>query len=59
MIESMTRNTVQKFDKYWDVINYILEVASVLDPRKKLECVSFYFHLAHSDSYEFECHRIK
>ena len=41
VIEAMTRNMILKFDKYWDVINYMLAVASILDPRKKLEFVSF------------------
>jgi len=59
VIESVARNMIEKFDKYWIVINGILAVASVLDPRRKLECVSFYFHLIYGDSYEFECERIK
>jgi len=37
----------------------MLAVALVLDPRRKLECVSFYFNLMYGDSYEFECDRIK
>ena len=59
VIESMVRNMIEKFDKYWNVINGMMAVASVLDPRRKLECVSFYFHLIYGDSYEFECERIK
>ena len=45
MIRATAENMILKFDKYWDVINDILAVASILDPMKKLECVSFYFHL--------------
>ena len=59
VIEAMAGNMILKFDKYWDVINYMLAVASILDPRKKLECVSFYFHLIYGDGYEYECDRIK
>ncbi|KAJ8426849.1 hypothetical protein Cgig2_006524 [Carnegiea gigantea] len=59
VIEGMAGNMILKFDKYWDVINYILAVASILDSRKKLECVSFYFHLIYGNGYEFECDRIK
>ena len=59
VIEAMAGNMILKFDKYWDVINYMLAVASILDPRKKLECVSFYFHLIYGDGYEYECGRIK
>jgi len=59
VIEVMVGNMILKFDKYWDVINYILVVASILDSRKKLERVSFYFHLIYGDGYEFKCDRIK
>lgn len=59
MIESMARNMWEKFDKYWNAINGILAIALVLDLRRKMECVSFYFHLIYGDSYEFECDIIK
>ena len=59
VIKAMAENMILKFDKYWDVINGILAVASILDPMKKLECVSFYFHLIYGDGYEIECLRIK
>ena len=34
-------------------------MVSILDPVKKLECLSFYFHLIYGDGYEIECLRIK
>jgi len=55
----MAKNTILKFYKYWDVINGILTMVSILDPVKKLECLSFYFHLIYGDGYEIECLRIK
>ena len=57
--ESTARNIIERFNKYWDVINGMLALASLLDLRGKLECVSFYFHLVHGDSCEFECDKIK
>lgn len=37
----------------------ILSVASVLDPRRKMECVSLYFHALHGDSGDNECEKVK
>ena len=37
----MTSRMVDKFDKYWSEINGLLEIASILDPRKKLDLWTF------------------
>uniref|UniRef100_A0A803N6A5 Transposase n=1 Tax=Chenopodium quinoa TaxID=63459 RepID=A0A803N6A5_CHEQI len=55
----MASKMIYKFDKYWEVINMILSVASVLDPRRKMECVSLYFHALHGDSGDNECEKVK
>ena len=36
----------------------MLSVASILDPRRKFECVSFYFELFCEDTAKLECERI-
>lgn len=59
VIESMAFKMMDKFDKYWSVINAMLSVASVLDPRRKLECVSFYYKLVYGNNYDFEVHRVR
>uniref|UniRef100_A0A803MQY4 BED-type domain-containing protein n=1 Tax=Chenopodium quinoa TaxID=63459 RepID=A0A803MQY4_CHEQI len=59
VIESMASKMNVKFDKYWNVINVMLSVASVLDPRKKLDIVTFYYRLMYGDCFEIECDRVK
>ena len=58
VIESMAKAMISKFDKYWEVVNGMLSVASILDPRRKFECVSFYFELLCEDTATLECERI-
>lgn len=58
VIESMAKAMILKFDKYWEVVNGMLSVASILDPRRKFECVSFYFELLCEDTDTLECERI-
>ena len=58
VIESMAKAMILKFDKYWEVVNGMLSVASILDPRRKFECVSFYFELLFEDTNKLECEKI-
>lgn len=42
----MARRMKEKYDKYWDNIdnvNFLLHVAVLLDPRKKMQYVEFTF----------------
>ena len=54
----MAKAMILKFDKYWEVVNGMLSVASILDPRRKFKCVSFYFELLCEDIAKLECERI-
>ena len=38
----MASRMLDKFDKYWSEMNGLLAIASMLDPRNKLDCVDFY-----------------
>ncbi|KAH1221104.1 Zinc finger BED domain-containing protein RICESLEEPER 2 [Glycine max] len=43
MIQQMTKNMMIKFDKYWGVIHNVMRVATVLDPRYKMELLEYYY----------------
>ncbi|CAJ2662136.1 unnamed protein product [Trifolium pratense] len=42
-IAEMAKNMLQKFDKYWSVTHDIMGVATVLDPRYKMELLEYYY----------------
>ncbi|KAL5191840.1 Zinc finger BED domain-containing protein RICESLEEPER 2 [Glycine soja] len=43
VIQKMAEKMLQKFDSYWSVIHVIMGVATILDPRYKMELLEFYF----------------
>lgn len=43
LIKEMATKMVQKFDKYWSVTQDMMGVATVLDPRYKMELLEYYF----------------
>ena len=43
MIQQMAKNMMIKFDKYWGVIHNVMGVATVLDPRYKMELLEYYY----------------
>ena len=55
----MAMKMTKTFEKYWNVSNKMLAVASVLDPRRKLECLALFYELIYGDSYEVECGSIR
>ena len=36
---------VDKFEKYWDIANKLLEIAIILDPRYKMKSIEYYYKL--------------
>ena len=42
-IKHMAANMIEKFDKYWSVINEIMAIATVLDPRFKMKLIEYFF----------------
>ena len=43
LIRQMAEKMLDKFDKYWTVIHDIMGVATVLDPRFKMELLEYYY----------------
>ena len=52
----MALKMIDKFDKYWSIINAIV---AILDPRDKLACVEFYFEVIYGDKAYGEVQRVK
>lgn len=49
----MANKMLQKFDKYWSVTHDIMRIASVLNPRYKMELLEYYYEkLYEQDSFE-------
>ncbi|CAL5039304.1 unnamed protein product [Urochloa decumbens] len=36
---------LNKFEKYWDIANKLLEIATILDPRYKMKSIEYYYRL--------------
>lgn len=58
-IRVMIQNMVEKFDEYWEQISGILAVATILDPRNKLDCVDYYFKRLYGDEAEQEVEKVR
>ncbi|KAK2635200.1 hypothetical protein Ddye_029992 [Dipteronia dyeriana] len=48
-IRLIASNAIAKFQKYWNVINPMVAVATVLDPRFKMTVLEFYFPQPYGD----------
>lgn len=49
-VRSMASNMKEKFDKYWDKINCLFAIGSILDPRYKLKTIQLYYPLIYGDA---------
>ncbi|KAH1190223.1 Zinc finger BED domain-containing protein RICESLEEPER 3 [Glycine max] len=57
VIQKIAEKMLQKFDSYWSVIHVIMGVATVLDPRYKMELLKFYFELIYPIDFFFPQHQ--
>ena len=48
-IKNMAARMIAKFENYWDVIHGVMSVASILDPRYKMDLVHFFFPSIYGD----------
>ncbi|GAV82973.1 DUF4413 domain-containing protein [Cephalotus follicularis] len=56
----MTKKMIEKFDKYWHVIHYVMGAANILDPRFKIKYREFFYpQIYGNDYYQEEIDRIK
>ena len=39
VVKDMAASMMEKFDKYWGQVNRALVIATILDPRNKMDCV--------------------
>ncbi|XP_010265497.1 PREDICTED: zinc finger BED domain-containing protein RICESLEEPER 2-like [Nelumbo nucifera] len=59
VVRKMALKMVEKFNKYWCVINGILGVAVVLDPRYKMKLMEYFFPMIYVDGALDEIERIR
>ncbi|KMT12423.1 hypothetical protein BVRB_5g103550 [Beta vulgaris subsp. vulgaris] len=53
------KEMLEKFDNYWKNINGILAVATILDPRNKMDCVEYYFGEIYDGEADLEIARVR
>ena len=58
IIRSMAFKMLEKIDCYWNVIHRVMTVATILDPRYKIELLEYYFPLIYGDEAENEIQRV-
>ncbi|KAF7143102.1 hypothetical protein RHSIM_Rhsim05G0140000 [Rhododendron simsii] len=59
VIREMAKRMVEKFDKYWSVVNGVVGVSAVLDPRYKINVLEFYFRLLFPTTYKEEVEKVR
>lgn len=59
IIQSMATSMIWKFDKYWGLINGVMAIGAVLDPRFKMTLLNYFFPLMYGDDAPKELERVK
>ena len=59
IIRSMIFKMLEKFDYYWNVIHGVMVVATILDPRYKIELLEYYFPLIYGDEVKNEIQKVR
>jgi len=58
-IQNMAIQMLKKFESYWSVIHDILAIASVLDPRYKMDMLEYYFYKLYGNDFDLKLSRIR
>ncbi|KAG6489546.1 hypothetical protein ZIOFF_050820 [Zingiber officinale] len=59
LVKTMATNMKVKFEKYWDIMNCLLAIGSILDPRYKMKTVQFYYPLVYGDMSSYKIEKLK
>ena len=59
VIKDMASSMLSKFDKYWKVVNGVMAIGIVLDPRYKVDLLDYFFPLIYGVEAENEIEKIK
>ena len=49
VIKNMAFKMLEKFDCYWNVSHGVMAMATILDPRYKIELLEYYFPIIYGD----------
>lgn len=55
----MATNMIEKFTNYWSQTNGTLAIASIVDPRNKMDYVDWYFRRIYNEGLELALERIR
>nr|DAD23119.1 TPA_asm: hypothetical protein HUJ06_024582 [Nelumbo nucifera] len=58
-VRSMANRMKQKYDKYWDECSLVFAIAVVLDPKFKMEIVTYYYNLIYGETAEKHVTRVR
>lgn len=59
LIKKMATSMLSKFNKYWNVVNGVMAVGIVLDPRYKIELMDYFYPQIYGDGSNSEIEKIK
>jgi Domain of unknown function (DUF4413) len=59
ILQGLTQRMQKKFFKYWETPNLILTIATLFDPRYKLNFIQYCFQYAYGDEYETKLDNVR
>ncbi|KAF1877738.1 hypothetical protein Lal_00038047 [Lupinus albus] len=59
IIHEMAKTMMEKFDKYWYVVNGVMAICTILDPRYKMALLTFYFPKFYGSESYYQMENVK